>query len=210
MKKFLLLSGALMLALPASASAATTINATLAPGSYAGPTPTFDFETSAPISGGTVRNSNIDGVAKRPTSSTGKYYAVGGVAENGTPAVLSLASFLQIGSLSFLWGTPDTYNFFEVLDGGGATIASYTGTVIQGLTGSTTGTALVTLNFDGSTINNVKALRFSSTQAAFEFDNVAVAAVPEPGVWAMMLLGFAAIGFSLRRRENTTQRVRFA
>jgi hypothetical protein len=32
----------------------------------------------------------------------------------------------------------------------------------------------------------------------------AAAAVPEPGTWAMMLLGFGAIGFSMRRRRSTT------
>jgi hypothetical protein len=32
---------------------------------------------------------------------------------------------------------------------------------------------------------------------------VTVSAVPEPGTWAMMLLGFGAIGWSLRRREET-------
>jgi hypothetical protein len=30
-----------------------------------------------------------------------------------------------------------------------------------------------------------------------------MAAVPEPGTWAMMLLGFGAIGFSMRRRRQT-------
>lgn len=30
---------------------------------------------------------------------------------------------------------------------------------------------------------------------------IPAAAVPEPGTWAMMLLGFGAIGFSLRRRK---------
>jgi hypothetical protein len=30
----------------------------------------------------------------------------------------------------------------------------------------------------------------------------AAAAVPEPGTWAMMLLGFGAIGFSMRRRRT--------
>lgn len=31
----------------------------------------------------------------------------------------------------------------------------------------------------------------------------AVAAVPEPGTWAMMLIGFGAIGFAVRRRRPT-------
>jgi len=33
-------------------------------------------------------------------------------------------------------------------------------------------------------------------------------AVPEPGTWAMMLLGFGAVGFGLRRRKSQTQRLR--
>jgi hypothetical protein len=36
------------------------------------------------------------------------------------------------------------------------------------------------------------------------------AAVPEPATWAMMLLGFGAIGFGMRRRRKETARVRFA
>ena len=31
-----------------------------------------------------------------------------------------------------------------------------------------------------------------------------MAAVPEPGTWALMLLGFGAVGFSMRRRRSAT------
>ena len=34
-------------------------------------------------------------------------------------------------------------------------------------------------------------------------DAAAVAAVPEPSTWAMMLLGFGAVGFAMRRRRQT-------
>ncbi|MBN8808012.1 MAG: PEP-CTERM sorting domain-containing protein [Sphingomonas sp.] len=37
-----------------------------------------------------------------------------------------------------------------------------------------------------------------------------VAAVPEPAIWAMMMLGFGAMGYTLRRRAKVTTRVRFA
>jgi hypothetical protein len=41
---------------------------------------------------------------------------------------------------------------------------------------------------------------------AFEIDNIVVnSAVPEPATWAMMLLGFGAIGFSMRRRRAADQ-----
>jgi hypothetical protein len=47
---------------------------------------------------------------------------------------------------------------------------------------------------------------FSSTQNSFEFDNVAVAGgVPEPSTWAMMLLGFAGLGFAGYRKANSGQ-----
>jgi choice-of-anchor C domain-containing protein len=39
-------------------------------------------------------------------------------------------------------------------------------------------------------------------------DNVMLSAVPEPTTWALMIFGFMAVGFSMRRRRNT--RVSFA
>lgn len=39
---------------------------------------------------------------------------------------------------------------------------------------------------------------------------VAAGAVPEPATWAMMLAGFGAIGFAMRRRSKVATRVRFA
>ncbi len=35
----------------------------------------------------------------------------------------------------------------------------------------------------------------------------AVSGVPEPGTWAMMLLGFGGVGFSMRRRKRTDVRL---
>jgi hypothetical protein len=51
------------------------------------------------------------------------------------------------------------------------------------------------------------SVTFSSSQAAFEIADVAVSAVPEPGVWVMMLGGLAILGAMLRidhayRREH--------
>ena len=50
---------------------------------------------------------------------------------------------------------------------------------------------------DGSTINGST---FQPTGAP----------VPEPGTWALMLLGFAGVGMALRRRPQVTRRVNFA
>ena len=38
------------------------------------------------------------------------------------------------------------------------------------------------------------------TGGNFEFDNLTIAAVPEPANWALMFAGFAMVGFSIRRR----------
>ena len=49
---------------------------------------------------------------------------------------------------------------------------------------------------------------------AFDILNVAsatqVGAVPEPGTWALMLLGFGAVGYSMRRGRRATAVARFA
>ena len=34
--------------------------------------------------------------------------------------------------------------------------------------------------------------------------------VPEPATWMMMILGFGAIGFGMRRSQKVTARIRFA
>ena len=39
---------------------------------------------------------------------------------------------------------------------------------------------------------------------------IPAAAVPEPGTWAMMLLGFGAIGFSMRRRRQSAPALQVA
>jgi hypothetical protein len=51
-----------------------------------------------------------------------------------------------------------------------------------------------TITVNGTTGGN------GSFRGTLSFGNVA--AVPEPGTWAMMLLGFGAIGFSMRRRRS--------
>jgi hypothetical protein len=41
---------------------------------------------------------------------------------------------------------------------------------------------------------------FRSNGNAFEIDNHAVITVPEPGSWALMLIGLGALGFVAKRR----------
>ena len=45
----------------------------------------------------------------------------------------------------------------------------------------------------------------ASYRGTLSFSNVA--AVPEPGTWALMLVGFGAIGFSMRRRRSQSAHI---
>jgi len=42
----------------------------------------------------------------------------------------------------------------------------------------------------------------ASGGASFEFDNLTIGTVPEPASWALMIAGFAMVGFSMRRRAT--------
>ena len=43
---------------------------------------------------------------------------------------------------------------------------------------------------------------FTAGPATLTISQAAIAAVPEPGTWAMMLIGFGAMGVSMRRRRT--------
>lgn len=49
-----------------------------------------------------------------------------------------------------------------------------------------------------------------ATMAIPSSGDPAVSAVPEPAVWAMMMIGLGAIGVALRRRQKVTTRVAYA
>ena len=64
---------------------------------------------------------------------------------------------------------------------------------------------LTGLSFDfkpeGSGVAALEQFRLNVTQAA---------AVPEPSTWMLMLLGMAGVGFTMRRKEKQSLRVRYA
>lgn len=196
---------ALALIAVAPANAAVVLTATPGTAVYSGPTPTFDFETPAPVTGGLVTTGSLSGVRAQPFGSTGNYLTVGPT--DGSPATLNLASFGNIGVITFIWGSVDAYNTLEVLRRNGTVMQAFTGANAavnpNGNQTSPVTNPLARLTFSGSDIFDVGGLRFRSTQNAFEVDNFAIrAAVPEPATWMMMLAGFGIVGAALRRRRQ--------
>jgi hypothetical protein len=200
-------------ALAAPATAAVSLSTTPGTNPYSGPTPTYNFDSGRPanVTGGAVV-SNTTSAHAQPFGSTGGYFAVGPT--DGTPGLIDLSSFAVLNSISFIWGSVDSYNTLQLLDGtgpGATVLYSFTGNDVfnpaNGDQSNPSTNPLVTLLLTGGDQTAVRALRLSSTQNAFEIDNVAINAVPEPSTWALMLLGFGAVGFSMRRGRNATPRL---
>jgi PEP-CTERM motif-containing protein len=100
-------------------------------------------------------------------------------------------------AFSFYMGSPDSYNFLTVLG------VTYGGSALMG-------TPLVAADGNqgvGRTVTYMLGqvthdVTWSSTGVAFEFDDIAVAGVPEPASWALMIGGLGLAGAMLRRRRG--------
>jgi hypothetical protein len=132
----------------------------------------------------------IDGVHRAPSDDTTTYL----FATTGSNVEITWAS--DINSFMIYWGSPDWYNTLTLVDSAGDVIGAVTGTEILAETGASPG-------LDGAYWIRVSSdvafdeIIVSSSAPAFEFDMAA----PEPATWAMMGLGFAALGFIGYRRS---------
>ena len=150
-----------------------------------------------------VYNSDISGIAARPAfGSTGNYGAV-----RGDPTgTYNVAFGTAVSIFSFALGSLDTYNRLTLILDSGPNLVLNGAQINQGiiadgnqLNGLTNGR--VTYTVTGGGPNIIGATFQSIGQNSFEFDDLAVAAIPEPSTWLMMLMGFAAVGFGMRRRN---------
>jgi PEP-CTERM motif len=160
---------------------------------------TFD---SAPAAGwsftGGITQSVTNSTAAEPAGDTSVY----GAAEPGN----SLAVFApkDLTDLSVYIGSLDSYNTISFYDSG-TLVQSFTGTQlalpisngdqVNGLTNRR-------YDFTFSAGSDVNEIVFASTEPAFEIDNLAIAGVPEPATWAMMILGFCFVGFMMRSNRQ--------
>lgn len=152
------------------------------------------------ISGGVIQPVSISGIALAPQGSSGSFWSIDPSTSSG------LISFSKdIASLSFLWGSPDSYNAFSYT----TNLGTYSVTPFAS-GGNNGDTRFLTLTAGEGEV--IKSLSFGTTGYAFEVDSLRyIAAVPEPGTWAMMALGFAGIGGALRsQRRRRSPKVAFA
>ncbi|HWY81604.1 MAG TPA: PEP-CTERM sorting domain-containing protein [Roseiarcus sp.] len=213
-KTLLMTTGLAWLALTGAAGAATvtlTAETALSPNYFVGQTVgtnTFSVGTdkwsllsgTAGIAVGTTAKVSAD-----PLGDTLPYMSVeGGGTEQvvfGTPRT----------SISIYWGSIDgnqggnnNLNTFAItVDGFTLTGADLVGmsTIADPVTGtgnqsSPSGNQLVTITGLGP----FTTATFSSTNNAFEFS--LGSAIPEPSTWAMMMLGFAGLGYAAFRRNS--------
>lgn len=212
-------AGVAMATIPATASAAELIDN----GSFEAPLitgPCCNTVPSGSLPGWTITSGNVN-VVNGTFGSSGPNLAGAGsqyldLIGEGSPGTISQTFSTVAGwtyTLSFLY----SHNLFGGLQSasGSFSVGNLSDSVThstgsasnlawQSFTGTFTGTGSDTLTFTNTAPTGGNAGLF--------LDAVSVqAAVPEPGTWLMMILGFLGVGFALRRRRpEVAARMRFA
>ena len=178
-------------------------------GSLGGGSGTFLELSNAGLSGGSVATLTGGTVytASQPFADIpagaifgGRFLAAGPT--SGATAVLTFTG-AGVGYISFLWGSPDTYNRLTVTSTGGFTQNFDTSTLGFSVSNGNQNFSQY-VQFSGLGGSKITSLSFTNLPAtdAFETANFSVtAAVPEPQTYALLLAGLGAVAFVARRRR---------
>jgi hypothetical protein len=143
-----------------------------------------------------VANSQIligsDGNGAQPFGTSGNYLSVLG---GGSVDI----SFSSRTSISFFWGSVDSYNsiVFHTASGDQLLTGNAVAPLLpNGCQNSAACNGYVTFTSDSA----FTSVTLSSSGNSFEITNIS--AVPEPSTWAMMILGFLGLGFFGYRKSK--------
>jgi hypothetical protein len=191
-----------------SANATVILSVTSGPTSPSAAT-AIDFESSFAGVGSFTGDfgtftTNVSGVAAAPFP-TGGSTTYGSVGSSVAP-IYGSAELTLVNVASYFglyWGSVDTYNTIAFYDAAHNLLGSKTGIDVLSPANGYQGTGgSAYANFTFGPGQSVKYVDFTSTSAAFEFDNIAVKGVPEASTWAMMILGFLGLGFLGYRKSS--------
>jgi hypothetical protein len=143
--------------------------------------------------GGTGRFGSVTGQATIQLSSAVNYFGLWGSALDGQNTVALYSNDTLVGS----------YALQSILESSPGFNSGYRGNPVGG---GNSGEEYAFFNFVSDTPFNRVGL-IQNAGGGFEFDNLTigtalVSATPEPSTWAMLLLGFGAIGYCLRAKRN--------
>lgn len=177
-------------------------------GDFAGNTPAGASFSSDPLV--TPPPGNSDGLYQSPFNftpllDTQTYFSVGGVnGGNGAPSPVTLTLGSPVDSFTLLWGSIDSYNTIEFFSGD-TSLMAFTGTdiVVEFMLGGTpiNYEQVALLHFSDFGPDGLTSIKFSSTQAAFEFALAAPSPVPLPASVFLLLGALGGLGFISRRRK---------
>ena len=199
--------------LPSTANAAQFVNGSFEAGTPAGSFTTVSGGDNSSVTGWAATGNSVDYIGNYWTAQDGlRSIDLNGGAQGGIQQTFDTLAGVQYNVTFWLAGNPDG--------------SPVTKSVLVGATGATDG--LFSFDSTGASKSNMgwskytynflatgtsTTLSFASQNAGAygaALDNVAVAAVHEPATWALMLIGFAAVGFGMRRRSSTALGARYA
>ena len=166
---------------------------------------TYDFDSGVKPDGyggaGAVLTNSVSGMAAAPAGDSTAFLSVAYPSSSGTETFLA-APGQQYNYFGLYWGSIDDYNWIKFYDGS-TLLGTVTGTdVIQA--GAQLGDQMApgSNRYVNFVLNDMSfnKIEFGTSNFAFESDNHAMAAVPEPGVLALVFAAFGAL-FLMRRRR---------
>jgi hypothetical protein len=147
-----------------------------------------------------TRIGSVPGVAAAPAGVTSRFAFLS--TAWGQPATATLRT-PALRSISLYWGSIDAHNRVEVLGTAGQTLFSLNGNSFSPANGNWNA-ALTNRRVQFSALpgTEIGGLRLIAQGIAFEFDDVAAGAVPEPSSWALLIAGFGLTGAAARRQRR--------